>query len=52
MRKIFCAAFFGFATVTLVVSAQKRVSFDGKNDYALTVEKQSASDVNAWWTPF
>ena len=34
---------------TLVVSAQKRVAFDGKMDYLLTVEKQPSSAVAAWW---
>jgi mannose-6-phosphate isomerase-like protein (cupin superfamily) len=52
MRTILCAACAGFATMTLVVSAQKRVSFDGKGDYVLTVEKQGAADVNAWWPTF
>ena len=52
MRTILCSALVGLATMTLVVSAQKRVSFDGKTDYVLTVEKQSAADVNAWWPPF
>jgi hypothetical protein len=52
MRTILCSALLGCAAMTLVVSAQQRVSFDAKADYILTVEKQTAADVNAWWLPF
>src|SRR5438034_1042714 len=52
MRKILLAAFVAASTASLVVSAQKRVAFDGKMDYLLTVEKQPSSAVAAWWPPF
>ena len=34
--------------------AQKAVKFNGydRMDYVLTVEKQTASQIGAWWTPF
>ncbi len=43
MKKILLAACLAASAATFVVSAQKRVAFDGTVDYALTVEKQSAS---------
>ena len=54
MKKILFAVFLAIAasTATLVVAAQKRVAFDGKMDYLLTVEKQPSSAVAAWWPPF
>ena len=52
MKEILLATFVAASTVTLVVSAQKRVAFDGKMDYPLTAEKQPSSAVAAWWPPF
>ena len=49
---LFVAACLAFAVASLAVSAQRRVSFDGKTDSELTVEKQSSSDVKAWWPAF
>ena len=52
MKKILLAAFVSMAMTTWVVSAQKRIAFNGKLDYPLTVEKQPASVVAAWWPEF
>src|SRR4051794_17517601 len=52
MRKILLAALVAASTATLVVTAQKRVPFDARTDYLLTVEKQPASAVAAWWPSF
>ena len=52
MKKILLAAFVSMAMTTWVVSAQKRIAFNGKLDYPLTVEKQPASVVAAWWSEF
>ena len=51
-KKIVLGAFLASSIASLAVSAQKRVNFDGKFDYALTVEKQSASAIAAWWPAF
>jgi mannose-6-phosphate isomerase-like protein (cupin superfamily) len=37
---------------TAIAHAQRRVPFDGKNEYTLTVEKQTTEQINAWWIPF
>src|SRR6267378_3905219 len=52
MKKILLAVLLAASAATFVVSAQKRVVFDGKVDYVLTVEKQPASAVDAWWPSF
>ena len=52
MKRILLATFVAASMVTLVVSAQRRVAFDGKMEYQLTVEKQPPSAVAAWWPPF
>jgi len=52
MMKTAIAAFLAASTATLVVSAQKRVAFDGTLEYQLTLEKQPASAVAAWWPSF
>ncbi len=39
-------------SVSSVISAQKRIAFDAKFDYVLTVEKQPAGSVAAWWPAF
>jgi hypothetical protein len=41
-----------FLSVSSVVSAQKRTPFDGRMEYQLTVEKQSAPAVAGWWPTF
>src|SRR5712692_3462781 len=40
------------SAAALTVDAQRRVKFDGKNEYTLTVEKQTAEQISAWWVPF
>jgi mannose-6-phosphate isomerase-like protein (cupin superfamily) len=52
MKRLTIAALIAASLATLHVQAQRRVKFDGKVDYALTVEKQKAADVDAWWQPF
>jgi hypothetical protein len=38
--------------VSPVSSAQRRTAFDGQMEYQLTVEKQPAQSVGAWWPAF
>src|SRR5438093_11208702 len=52
MTRMMCGALAACAMATLVVHAQKTVKFDAKMDYVLTVEKQPAAQINAWWRPF
>src|SRR5438094_8315290 len=52
MTRMMCGALAAAAMATLVVHAQKTVKFDGKMDYVLTVAKQPAAKINAWWQPF
>src|SRR5262249_11677826 len=52
MKNLLVAALISAFAATLAVSAQKRVAFDGRLDYTLTVEKQPASAVDAWWPSF
>ncbi len=40
------------SVAALTVDAQRRVKFDGKNEYTLTVEKQTGEQISAWWIPF
>jgi mannose-6-phosphate isomerase-like protein (cupin superfamily) len=52
MKHILSATVSAVVIAALGVSAQKRVAFDGKMDYQLTVERQPASAVAAWWPSF
>jgi hypothetical protein len=52
MTRILFATLVAASITALVVSAQKRVAFDGTIDYPLTVEKQPPSAIAAWWPPF
>ena len=52
MKRMMCGVLMASAMATLSVHAQKTVKFDGKMDYVLTVEKQPATQINAWWQPF
>jgi mannose-6-phosphate isomerase-like protein (cupin superfamily) len=52
MKRILCAACLAAVAATGSVAAQRRIAFNGKIDYMLTVEKQSASDVAGWWSAF
>src|SRR5258708_10930105 len=52
MKRLMLGVLIGCGAATAMVRAQRRVKFDGKNDYALTVEKQSAAQIEAWWPPF
>src|SRR5438128_9813786 len=52
MKRMIFAVLAACSMATLLVDAQRYVKFDGKTDYVLTVEKQSAAQINAWWQPF
>src|SRR5262249_4072445 len=52
MKRLAIALLIGCSFAMPTVQAQRRVKFDGKVDYSLTVEKQSAAQVTAWWQPF
>src|SRR5262252_5352413 len=52
MKRLAIALLIGCSIAMPTVQAQRRVKFDGKVDYSLTVEKQSAAQVTAWWQPF
>ena len=52
MTRMIAGALIACFVATLTTWAQRRVAFDGKVDYTLTVEKQTAEEVNAWWRPF
>jgi mannose-6-phosphate isomerase-like protein (cupin superfamily) len=52
MTRMMCGALAASVMATLVVHAQKTVKFDATTDYVLTVEKQPAAQINAWWRPF
>src|SRR2546423_5917268 len=52
MTRLWIAALVAVSLAALNVEAQRRVKFDGKVDYTLTVEKRAASDIASWWQPF
>ena len=52
MRTLLLATLVAVSAATLVVSAQKRVPFDGKTEYPLAIAKESAPAVAAWWPSF
>jgi mannose-6-phosphate isomerase-like protein (cupin superfamily) len=52
MKQMLCAAWIAAVVATVAVAAQRRIPFDGKTEYALTVEKQAPSAVGAWWPAF
>ena len=52
MKPILYAAGLAAVVATVAVGAQRRIPFDGKAEYALTVEKQPPSAVAAWWPAF
>src|SRR6266851_1281421 len=52
MKRLLPAILTAASTATLIVYAQKTVRFDGRMDYALTVEAQPTSQINAWWPSF
>jgi mannose-6-phosphate isomerase-like protein (cupin superfamily) len=52
MKRLMLGVLIGCVAATVMVRAQRRVKFDGKSDYTLTVEKQSAAQIEAWWPPF
>src|SRR5262245_64133917 len=52
MKQLPCGALIAVLVATMTVAAQRRIAFDEKTDYALTVEKQSTSAVAGWWPAF
>ena len=52
MTRVWVAALVAVSLAALNVEAQRRVKFDGKVDYTLTIEKRAASDIASWWQPF
>jgi mannose-6-phosphate isomerase-like protein (cupin superfamily) len=52
MKRTIVAVLAACAMATSLVGTQRRVAFDGRTDYALTVEQQRPSEVHAWWQPF
>ena len=52
MKRLLLGLLIASSFATLTMHAQQRVKFDGKVDYTLTVEKQTAAQVNSWWQPF
>src|SRR5262249_39632425 len=52
MNRLIAAALIAWSMATLTLDAQRKVKFDGKVEYVLTVDKQTAAQINAWWQPF
>src|SRR6266536_829589 len=52
MKQRLFATLIAASLATLAVSAQKRIPFDGTMEYPLTIQKQPASAVAAWWPSF
>jgi mannose-6-phosphate isomerase-like protein (cupin superfamily) len=52
MKKLGSALMMAGSIAAVLAHAQRIVPFDAKMDYALTVNGQSTSQLNAWWQPF
>jgi mannose-6-phosphate isomerase-like protein (cupin superfamily) len=52
MKHILYGVWIAAVVATVAVSAQRRIPFDAKTEYALTVNKQPASAVAEWWPAF
>ena len=52
MKQMLCATSVAVLLAAFGASAQKRVAFNGRMEYQLTVEKQPASAVAEWWPSF
>jgi len=52
MKRLMLGVLMACSVAALTVDAQRRVKFDGKNEYTLTVEKQTGEQISAWWIPF
>jgi len=49
MKRLMLGVLMACSVAALTVDAQRRVKFDGKNEYTLTVEKQTGEQISAWW---
>jgi mannose-6-phosphate isomerase-like protein (cupin superfamily) len=52
MKQSLFATLIAASLATFAVSAQKRIAFDGTMEYQLTIPKEPASAVAAWWPSF
>lgn len=52
MKRPMLGVLIACSAATLIVDAQRRVKFDGRNEYTLTVQTQTPEQINAWWMPF
>jgi mannose-6-phosphate isomerase-like protein (cupin superfamily) len=52
MKRLLCGVLLAVAVATYTVDAQRRVKFDARTDYVMTIEKQTPEQVNSWWVPF
>jgi len=52
MKQMLFAACIAVIAATAGAAAQKRIAFDGKTEYQLTVEKRPSPAIASWWPAF